>query len=380
MPEEPCFSVLIPTKNRSQLVGYAIRSVLEQDFGDFEIVVCDNDDDENATREAVGPFLSDRRVKYIRTGSLDMVANWNSALAASKGQYVTVLEDKMILYPGALAAIRGKIDQSPSGVVVWNTDRIQDRRDTPRLVRFVSVPDKVIKSDDMFSLLVTDIMAYWRFLPRGLSCVVPRQVIRQIMGKDDREFYEPMSPDFVSAMKVMDCVDSYLMVGDSYTLITTNLASNGKRLLYRENGGEVFKYYGGSSLKELKLEYVDIDNSLIVVNSVINDYRSMVARGYERLSVYPITSDRYVKMMAREFVSSTVSARRLVWRSEELHKLLSIDGGYVKNSGYVLLAIMQVVMEVLKYKLLGDKVRLVEDMPSMALGERIEYSIRKHGV
>jgi glycosyltransferase involved in cell wall biosynthesis len=41
---EPFFSIAIPTKNRSDRVGNAIKSVLGQTFTDVEVVVCDNSD------------------------------------------------------------------------------------------------------------------------------------------------------------------------------------------------------------------------------------------------------------------------------------------------------------------------------------------------
>ena len=36
---QPRFSIVIPTYNREELVGYTIQSVLKQTFGDLEIIV-----------------------------------------------------------------------------------------------------------------------------------------------------------------------------------------------------------------------------------------------------------------------------------------------------------------------------------------------------
>ncbi len=41
-------SVIIPTYNRAHLVGRAIKSVLNQTFQDFELIVVDNDSTGNA--------------------------------------------------------------------------------------------------------------------------------------------------------------------------------------------------------------------------------------------------------------------------------------------------------------------------------------------
>lgn len=372
MSEAPFFSILIPTKNRAHLVGYAIRSVLQQDFEDFEIVVCDNDDDETTTRQVVEDFIADERVKYIRTGGLDMVANWNRALDAATGRHITVLEDKMIFYPGALAAIHEKIAQSPSGVVVWNTDRIQDRNEPARLLRFVPAPDRILSSDKVLDLLVTDIMRYWLLLPRGLSCVVPREFIDRVVAKDGKEFYEAASPDFVSAMKVIDTVDSYLQCGDAYSLITSNKGSNGKVILHREGGTNVLKYYGEKAASALKCRHVPVDSKFIVVNMVVNDYRSLAEREYFRLRAHPVSDASYVKMMTRELLGTTLATGRVVWSKEEVRQLWCSEGGYFLNFTRMLMAAGGLIMELLLRRLRQDKAKVMEPLPEADLNARIE--------
>jgi glycosyltransferase involved in cell wall biosynthesis len=84
-------TVIIPTYNRAQVVGRAIRSVLEQNYHDFEILVVD-DASTDATAEIVGSF-DDRRIHYIRHeinrgGS----AARNTAIRASRGEYLAFLD------------------------------------------------------------------------------------------------------------------------------------------------------------------------------------------------------------------------------------------------------------------------------------------------
>ena len=79
----PFFTVAIPTKNRSERVADAVKSVVGQTFADVEIIVCDNSDEADAARTAavVGGF-DDARVRYERTnGRLSMPDNWEHAIA-----------------------------------------------------------------------------------------------------------------------------------------------------------------------------------------------------------------------------------------------------------------------------------------------------------
>ena len=61
---DPKISVVLPTYNRSKVLGRAIRSVLQQSFRDFELIVVD-DGSTDDTEEVVRAF-SDERVIYIR--------------------------------------------------------------------------------------------------------------------------------------------------------------------------------------------------------------------------------------------------------------------------------------------------------------------------
>jgi glycosyltransferase involved in cell wall biosynthesis len=64
MSERPFFTVGIPTYNRAGIVRRAISIVLNQSFGDFELIVADNASDDN-TSEVVESF-DDPRLRYVR--------------------------------------------------------------------------------------------------------------------------------------------------------------------------------------------------------------------------------------------------------------------------------------------------------------------------
>ena len=62
--KKPTVSVIIPTYNRSYIVGRSIRSVLAQSYRDFEIIVVDDGSTDN-TEEIVRSFKN-HRLRYIR--------------------------------------------------------------------------------------------------------------------------------------------------------------------------------------------------------------------------------------------------------------------------------------------------------------------------
>lgn len=93
------FSVLLPTKNRLDLLQYAITSVIRQDYDNWEIIVSDNCSEQDVAGYVCA--LNDSRIKYYKTTSaIPVTDNWNEALEKSTGDYVIMLGDDDCLMPG----------------------------------------------------------------------------------------------------------------------------------------------------------------------------------------------------------------------------------------------------------------------------------------
>src|SRR5437763_16351508 len=94
----PCFSVIIPTRNRSELFQIALQSVLGQRYGNFEIIIVDDgsaEEHESRYRELVatapvsvllfslGPMPRGHGPSYVR----------NYGAAHARGTYLCFLDD-----------------------------------------------------------------------------------------------------------------------------------------------------------------------------------------------------------------------------------------------------------------------------------------------
>ena len=98
------FSVLLPTRNRLDLLSYAIETVRRQDYLDWEIIVFDNVSEEDI--QGYVRSLNDSRIKCYRTEKLVPVTdNWNNALSKSNGDYVIMLGDDDCLMEGYFSTL-----------------------------------------------------------------------------------------------------------------------------------------------------------------------------------------------------------------------------------------------------------------------------------
>jgi glycosyltransferase involved in cell wall biosynthesis len=86
-------SVIIPTYNRANLLPRPIKSVLNQTFQDFELIIVDDGSTDN-TRELVEEFQKkDSRIKYIfQENSGGPAKPINTGIKNSKGEYIAILE------------------------------------------------------------------------------------------------------------------------------------------------------------------------------------------------------------------------------------------------------------------------------------------------
>lgn len=97
----PVFSVVIPLYNRAGVVGQTIRSVLDQDFGDFEIVVVD--DGSRDDPEPVIAAFADPRIRFVRQDNAGGGAARNRGIEEARGRYIAFLDSDDQFLPGKLS-------------------------------------------------------------------------------------------------------------------------------------------------------------------------------------------------------------------------------------------------------------------------------------
>jgi glycosyltransferase involved in cell wall biosynthesis len=96
-------TVGIPTFNRAGLLREAIESVLAQTFTNFRLIVSDNASDDD-TPHVVRAF-SDERIDYVRSErNVGAIGNLNRLIALAETEFLVLLPDDDVLYPGHLGA------------------------------------------------------------------------------------------------------------------------------------------------------------------------------------------------------------------------------------------------------------------------------------
>ncbi|MFW6119094.1 MAG: glycosyltransferase [Planctomycetota bacterium] len=111
MAEGPKVTVLTPTYNRPDYLPEAVRSVLNQEFADWEmLVINDGGVDVGDVVERVG----DERVRYYsRPENRGKAACLNFGLERARGEYIAYLDDDDVWYPNHLGTLADVLDADP---------------------------------------------------------------------------------------------------------------------------------------------------------------------------------------------------------------------------------------------------------------------------
>jgi glycosyltransferase involved in cell wall biosynthesis len=113
-------SVLIPTRDRLELLRHAVASVLRIDDQDWEIVISDNCSSGDVAGYVAS--LADERVRHLRTSTvLSVTDNWNNALDNSTGEYVVMLGDDDALLGDYFARTRRLIADFEHPEVIYHS-------------------------------------------------------------------------------------------------------------------------------------------------------------------------------------------------------------------------------------------------------------------
>ncbi|WP_162917043.1 glycosyltransferase [Dongia deserti] len=89
--ERPLISIVLPTRDRAELLPRAIESIKAQTYDQWELLIVD-DGSIDATQSVVEAFLADPRIRLLQTSGRGVAAARNHAMSQAKGQFFAYLD------------------------------------------------------------------------------------------------------------------------------------------------------------------------------------------------------------------------------------------------------------------------------------------------
>lgn len=100
----PFVSFCFSTYKRPDILIETVKTVLQQSFTDFEVIISDNDPEESGKK--IKEVITDSRVKYFPNKvNLGMKKSFNKSLERSSGEYIVMIADDDPVYPDMLQTL-----------------------------------------------------------------------------------------------------------------------------------------------------------------------------------------------------------------------------------------------------------------------------------
>ena len=138
MVKKGMFSIVMPVWNRANIVSKAIKSVLSQSYGNYELIIVD-DGSKDGLDEVVRPYLS-QKVFYHTIAHGGVSGARNYALKHAHGEYIAYLDSDNVWHPEYLLTMGEALNRdNPPGRVAYCRCNVYKIDNTNSVLRFDSV-------------------------------------------------------------------------------------------------------------------------------------------------------------------------------------------------------------------------------------------------
>ena len=234
------FSVVVPTRERADTLHFTLKTILEQDFENFEVIVHDNCSSP-ATQEVVNKHACGR-LQYFRSDTpLAMTDSWERALSFARGEFLIVIGDDDALLPHALRILDDFLREHRVPVVRWArasyhwpSHPFPAKRNSLKIPLGNSgyaMPSRAIIKR------VVDLELPFYTLPMLYNSAVHRDVVATLKAKCGRVFFSP-SPDLASGYAIAYEMGQYLSLDTPFSIGGTSAKSNGLAFSCRVQSSE----------------------------------------------------------------------------------------------------------------------------------------------
>jgi glycosyltransferase involved in cell wall biosynthesis len=234
----PKFSIVIPTRNRAQTLQYAIKTCLNQNFEDYEIIISDNFSTPD-TQELVEKF-NDERIIFVRTNQpLAMSENWEFAISHVHGNYVILIGDDDGLLNNSLSYLDKVINSTNERVIRWEwilyywPDFF-----VKNLAGKIYIPISNGSTELYSAEIIKKVANYelhYKTLPMLYNSAVHSSILKKIKEKNG-VFFNSQAPDIYSGFVIAKSVKKYLSLNTPLSIAALSKSSNGAaQLLTNQN-------------------------------------------------------------------------------------------------------------------------------------------------
>ncbi|WP_299103020.1 glycosyltransferase family 2 protein [uncultured Winogradskyella sp.] len=156
----PFFSIVIPLYNKEDYISDCLKSALNQDFDDYEIIIIDDGSTDNSVR-IIKTFLSSK-IKIFHQKNSGASAARNNGVNFATAKYVAFLDADDIWKNNHLNCLKASISLHPKAGLYANNYCIKHNKDhiVPAKINIVNNTKQPIIIEDFFKASLCDTIVW----------------------------------------------------------------------------------------------------------------------------------------------------------------------------------------------------------------------------
>jgi len=309
-------NIVIPTKNRSETLKYAVSTILNQKYKNLRIIISDNNSTDK-TQNIIKEF-NDRRIIYFHhKKNLTMRENWEFALSKVEKGYVTIMGDDDGFCENCFSKINQIINQKKSEIISWTTTSYFwpiNQNQSYLEFSIHTKQEEIIYSNKKLKNIL-DMLEIYSDGPMIYNSFLSVDLVEKIKKKQNNLFFLHGIPDISSLFSILLNSETYLRINYPIGIAGSSKTSNGSILKNNKNNFEDIK----NNLKQLN----------VTENIVPSYYFTTLYPYYEFSKIYSSIEEYYPINYFN--LTSRVIEELKIWNNEDYHKFYNSFLFYLKN-------------------------------------------------
>lgn len=241
----PLFSIIIPSRDRAEMVRLAVQSVLNQTVQDFEIVIGDNCSSDH-TFQVVEDFKDSRIRYYKHNTALPMNENYEFVFGQARGEWIIFLNSRYVMLDRTLEILQDTIETHNPKLINWPyawyyTDTWFEPFRRNKMFMHEKYSGSVVERDSKDTLKKIYSLLYHEFdVPQPGYTAYSSKLLQQ--AKDEiGNIYVPGAPDRSSCVALLTLTKKFYYIDTPLTLSGMCPESMGAAGAFLKDGNEIIK-------------------------------------------------------------------------------------------------------------------------------------------
>ncbi len=256
-------SVVMAVFNAEKYIEAAVRSILQQTFEDFELIII-NDGSEDQTLNIINS-IEDKRIRIINQDNSGAASARNVGLKSANGEYIAILDSDDTAFPERLQKQVNYLDKNPDCGIIGGNARVIDKDGV-----FVYNTNQNLDWESIKLKLPSSPFIHSTVMFRG-SLIKKIGIYPEIPTSEDALFFLKISK--VSKMiNLKDCLINY-------RILPSALSRRSKKLIKLNNYYLSHFYSTGKLPVDYKVKYHKESKSFSEKDKLIQ-YYNLLAKKY----------------------------------------------------------------------------------------------------